>query len=90
MRLISYDDDDYGVVPVTIDSDVGGTETVGQHTAGVCGRAHLYSCYCFFSRFVSVEFGAEKIRCYVADAATHHRCYLLEVMWTRGCVFSIS
>jgi hypothetical protein len=47
-------------VPVTIDSDVGGTETIGQHTA--------------------VEFGAEKIRCYVADAATHERCYILEMM----------
>ena len=47
-------------VPVTIDSDVGGTETIGQHTA--------------------VEFGAEKIRCYIADAATHERCYILEMM----------
>lgn len=51
-------------IPVTIDSDVGGTETIGQHTA--------------------VEFGAEKIRCYVADAATHDRCYLLEMMGRDG------
>lgn len=51
-------------VPCTIDSDVGGTETIGQHTA--------------------VEFGAEKVRCYVADAATHERCYLLEMMGRDG------
>ncbi len=59
-------------VPVTIDSDVGGTETIGQHTA--------------------VEFGAEKVRCYVADAATHERCYILEMMG-RGaiivCIFVV-
>lgn len=51
-------------IPVTIDSDVGGTETIGQHTA--------------------VEFGAEKIRCYVEDAATHDRCYMVEMMGRDG------
>lgn len=51
-------------IPVTIDSDVGGTETIGQHTA--------------------VESGAEKIRCYVADAHTHHRAYFLEMMGRDG------
>ena len=44
---------------MTIDSDVGGTECVGEHTG--------------------VEAGAEKLRCYLADARTHKRCYLIEV-----------
>lgn len=51
-------------IPVTIDRDIAGSETIGQHTA--------------------VEFGAEKIRCYVADAHTHHRCYLIEMMGRDG------
>jgi 6-phosphofructokinase len=51
-------------VPVTIDSDVHGTECIGQHTG--------------------VEMGAEKIRCYLADARTHHRCYIIEMMGRMG------
>lgn len=51
-------------VPVTIDSDVLGTETIGQHTG--------------------VEVGAEKVRCYLADAKTHHRCYFVEMMGAMG------
>jgi 6-phosphofructokinase 1 len=51
-------------VPVTIDSDVHGTECIGQHTG--------------------VEMGAEKIRCYLADARTHHRCYIIEMMGRLG------
>ncbi|MGV8120036.1 MAG: 6-phosphofructokinase [Candidatus Xenobiia bacterium LiM19] len=51
-------------VPVTIDSDVHGTECIGQHTG--------------------VEVGAEKIRCYLADARTHHRCYIIEMMGRLG------
>jgi 6-phosphofructokinase len=51
-------------VPVTIDSDVHGTECIGQHTG--------------------VEVGAEKIRCYMADARTHHRCYIVEMMGAMG------
>lgn len=47
-------------IPVTIDSDVGGTENIGEHTG--------------------VEAGAEKLRCYLADAKTHKRCYLIEVL----------
>lgn len=51
-------------IPVTIDSDVFGTECIGQHTG--------------------VEVGAEKIRCYMADARTHHRCYIIEMMGAQG------
>jgi hypothetical protein len=35
--------------------------------------------------------GAEKLRCYIGDARTHKRCYLIEVcvgvcgMWDVGC-----
>jgi 6-phosphofructokinase/CheY-like chemotaxis protein len=47
-------------VPVTIDSDVAGTDCIGQHTG--------------------VEIGAEKIRCYMADARTHKRTYIVEMM----------
>ncbi len=47
-------------VPVTIDSDVAGTDCIGQHTG--------------------VEMGAEKIRCYMADARTHKRTYIVEMM----------
>ena len=51
-------------VPVTIDSDISGTECIGQHTG--------------------IEVGAEKIRCYMADARTHHRCYIIEMMGALG------
>ena len=51
-------------VPCTIDSDIAGTETIGQHTA--------------------CELGAEKIRCYIADAYTHKRCYIKEMMGAAG------
>jgi len=47
-------------IPVTIDSDVAGTDCIGQHTG--------------------VEMGAEKIRCYMADARTHKRIYIVEMM----------
>jgi len=47
-------------IPVTIDSDVAGTDCIGQHTG--------------------VEMGAEKIRCYMADARTHKRTYIVEMM----------
>ncbi len=47
-------------IPVTIDSDVAGTDCIGQHTG--------------------VEAGAEKIRCYMADARTHKRVYIIEMM----------
>lgn len=47
-------------VPVTIDSDVAGTDCVGQYTG--------------------VEVGAEKIRRYMADARTHKRIYIVEMM----------
>jgi 6-phosphofructokinase 1 len=51
-------------VPVTIDSDVAGTECIGEHTG--------------------VQVGAEKIACYMADARTHHRVYIIEMMGARG------
>ena len=51
-------------IPVTIDSDIGGTECIGQHTA--------------------VEVGAEQLRCFLGDAHTHHRVYLLEMMGREG------
>ena len=51
-------------IPVTIDSDIHGTECIGQHTA--------------------VEAGSEKIRGYVADAYTHQRAYLIEMMGADG------
>jgi 6-phosphofructokinase/FixJ family two-component response regulator len=47
-------------VPVTIDSDIAGTECIGQHTG--------------------IEMGSEKIRCYMADARTHKRTYIIEMM----------
>ncbi|MFC1587709.1 6-phosphofructokinase [Planctomycetota bacterium] len=51
-------------VPVTIDSDISGSECLGQHTA--------------------VEMGAEKIKCYMADARAHKRVYVIEMMGARG------
>lgn len=47
-------------VPVTIDSDIGGTECIGQNTG--------------------IEMGSEKIRSYMADARTHKRTYIIEMM----------
>ena len=47
-------------VPVTIDSDIAGTECIGENTG--------------------IEMGAEKIRCYMADARTHKRTYIIEMM----------
>lgn len=47
-------------IPVTIDSDVAGTDCIGQYTG--------------------VESGAEKIRCYMADARAHKRTYVVEMM----------
>ncbi|MEE4352733.1 MAG: 6-phosphofructokinase [Desulfatiglans sp.] len=47
-------------VPVTIDSDIAGTECIGQNTG--------------------IEMGSEKIRCYMADARTHKRTYIVEMM----------
>jgi 6-phosphofructokinase/FixJ family two-component response regulator len=47
-------------VPVTIDSDIGGTECIGENTG--------------------IEMGSEKIRCYMADARTHKRIYIIEMM----------
>ena len=51
-------------VPVTVDSDIAGTECIGQHTG--------------------VEIGADKLRGYMADARTHKRVYLIEMMGARG------
>jgi 6-phosphofructokinase 1 len=51
-------------IPVTIDSDISGTECIGENTG--------------------VEFGSEKIRCYMADARTHNRCYIIEMMGAQG------
>jgi 6-phosphofructokinase 1 len=51
-------------VPVTIDSDVAGTECIGENTG--------------------VQVGAEKIACYMADARTHHRVYIIEMMGAQG------
>ncbi len=47
-------------IPVTIDSDIAGTECIGEYTG--------------------IEMGAEKIRCYMADARTHKRVYIIEMM----------
>ncbi len=51
-------------IPVTIDSDVFGTNCIGEHTG--------------------VEVGADKIRGYMADARTHKRCYIVEMMGAEG------
>ncbi|TFH02020.1 MAG: cyclic nucleotide-binding domain-containing protein [Calditrichales bacterium] len=51
-------------IPVTIDSDISGTECIGEYTG--------------------VEVGAEKIRSYMADARTHKRIYIIEMMGARG------
>ncbi|MBW1682923.1 MAG: 6-phosphofructokinase [Deltaproteobacteria bacterium] len=47
-------------IPVTIDSDIAGTECIGENTG--------------------IEMGSEKIRCYMADARTHKRTYVIEMM----------
>ena len=51
-------------IPVTIDSDIYGTECIGEYTG--------------------VEIGAEKTRCYMADARTHKRIYIIEMMGAHG------
>jgi 6-phosphofructokinase 1 len=51
-------------VPVTVDSDVSGTDCIGEYTG--------------------VEIGSEKIRSYMADARTHKRTYIIEMMGARG------
>ena len=51
-------------IPVTIDSDIYGSDCIGE--------------------FTGVEVGAEKIRSYMADARTHKRCYIIEMMGARG------
>jgi 6-phosphofructokinase 1 len=51
-------------IPVTIDSDIYGTECIGEYTG--------------------VEIGAEKARSYMADARTHKRCYIIEMMGAHG------
>ena len=51
-------------IPVTIDSDVYGTDCIGQHTG--------------------IEVGSEKIRSYMADARTHKRVYIIEMMGAQG------
>jgi 6-phosphofructokinase 1 len=51
-------------IPVTIDSDIFGTECIGEHTG--------------------VQIGSEKILSYLADARTHHRIYIIEMMGAEG------
>jgi 6-phosphofructokinase len=51
-------------IPVTVDSDVYGSDCIGEYTG--------------------VEVGSEKIRCYMADARTHKRIYIIEMMGARG------
>jgi len=51
-------------IPVTIDSDIYGTDCIGQHTG--------------------IEVGSEKIRSYMADARTHKRVYIIEMMGAQG------
>jgi 6-phosphofructokinase 1 len=51
-------------VPVTIDSDIAGTECIGENTG--------------------IEKGSEKIRSYMADARTHNRTYVVEMMGASG------
>jgi 6-phosphofructokinase 1 len=51
-------------IPVTIDSDIFGTECIGEHTG--------------------VQIGSEKIRSYMADARSHHRMYIIEMMGRDG------
>ena len=62
-RFLS-DDVQVFFIPVTIDSDIRGTECIGEYTG--------------------VEFGSEKIRCYMADARTHRRLYIVEMMGASG------
>ncbi len=51
-------------IPVTVDSDISGTDCIGEYTG--------------------VEVGAEKIRSFMADARTHKRIYIIEMMGARG------
>ncbi len=51
-------------IPVTIDSDIFGTECIGEHTG--------------------VQLGSEKVLSYLADARTHHRIYVIEMMGAEG------
>ena len=43
----------------------------------------VYGTSCI-GEFTGVEVGAEKIRCYMADARTHKRCYIIEMMGAQG------
>ena len=49
---------------MTIDSDILGTECIGEHTG--------------------VQVGSEKVLSYLADARTHHRIYIIEMMGAEG------
>lgn len=51
-------------IPVTVDSDIFGTECIGEYTG--------------------VEVGSEKIRSFMADARTHKRFYVVEMMGAHG------
>jgi 6-phosphofructokinase len=51
-------------IPVTIDSDIFGTECIGEHTG--------------------IQVGSEKVLSYLADARTHHRIYIIEMMGAEG------
>jgi len=51
-------------IPATIDSDIYGTECIGEHTG--------------------VQIGSEKIHGYMADARTHRRIYIIEMMGAEG------
>src|SRR5690606_31400827 len=57
-------------IPVTIDSDISGTECIGEHTG--------------------VQVGSEKIRSYMADARSHHRIYIIEMMGRDGGYHALS
>ena len=43
----------------------------------------VYGTRCI-GEFTGIEVGAEKIRCYMADARTHHRGYIIEMMGAQG------
>jgi len=43
----------------------------------------VYGTACI-GEYTGIEVGAEKIRCYMADARTHNRCYIIEMMGAQG------
>ena len=58
-------------------------DSIGCYFIPVTIDSDVYGTSCI-GEFTGVEVGAEKIRCYMADARTHKRCYIIEMMGAQG------